>query len=62
MRMTLCLLAAFAAMSAAGATQASPSPTGNGASMPLLLCPIGQRAKPIYDSEGKVVSWVCVKK
>lgn len=53
MKLTLCLLLAVVALLPTLATAAN---------QPLLLCPIGQRATPVYDSNGKVIAWVCTKR
>lgn len=55
MKLTLCLLAALVAMSLAPVVAVA-------ANQPLLLCPIGHKATPVYDSNGKIVTWVCVKR
>ncbi|UHQ22040.1 hypothetical protein LVB77_15365 [Lysobacter sp. 5GHs7-4] len=55
MKLTFCLLLAFIALSSV------PTPV-DAATQPLLLCPIGQKATPVRDAEGKVVGWVCTKR
>ncbi len=55
MKLTFCLLLAFIGMSLSPALASATS-------QPLLLCPIGQRATPVYDSTGKVIAWVCTKR
>ncbi|WP_158549218.1 hypothetical protein [Lysobacter silvisoli] len=58
MKLTLCLLAAFVA------TALAPAPAGatGTTSPPLMMCPMGQKATPVYDANGKLISWVCMKR